>query len=293
MVLSITTVFGQQDAQYTQYMYNMNILNPAYAGSRGHTSIGLLGRTQWVGISGAPRTLTLSVDSPLGKNVGLGISAISDTYGPVKEQNIFADFSYTVKMSDTGKLALGIKAGASFLDVDLSSLNPNDPETIGLEDINEVFPNIGAGAYFYTNNFYVGLSVPNFIDSVHKKESQGIVSTASDKMHFYLTSGYVFDISEDLKLKPSVLFKAVSGAPLSVDLSANLLLHEKLEAGLSYRFDDSVSAMVGFRVSPGIRIGYAYDYTLSNLSDYNSGSHEIILLFEILGNKKLLSPRFF
>ena len=223
LMISFTSVFGQQDAQYTQYMYNMNVLNPAYAGSRGNLSIGLLGRTQWVGIEGAPKTITLSLNSPVGKNIGIGLSAIADTHGPVTEQNLYADFSYTIRTSDIGRLAFGLKAGASFLDVNLLSLNPNDPEYSSTlsNNVNEVYPNIGAGAYYYTDRFYLGLSVPNFIESDH-----------------------------------------------------------------------SVSAMVGFQITSGIRAGYAYDYTLSNLGNYNSGSHEIILLFDILNNK-LKSPRFF
>jgi type IX secretion system PorP/SprF family membrane protein len=293
-MLSLSSVFGQQDAQYTQYMYNMNVLNPAYAGSRGNLSIGLLGRTQWVGIEGAPQTITFSLHSPIGENVGLGLSAISDSFGPVNEQSLYIDFSYAIKTSEIGRLAFGIKAGASFLNVDLLSLNPNDPEFSNTlsDNVNEVYPNIGVGAYYYTDRFYLGLSVPNLIDSNHLKEDSGIVSTASEEMHYFLTSGYVFELSDDLKLKPSVLVKGVFGAPVSVDLSANLLIYDKFEIGLSYRFDDSVSSMLGFQITPEIRVGYAYDYTLSNLGNYNSGTHEIILLFDILDNK-LRSPRFF
>jgi type IX secretion system PorP/SprF family membrane protein len=293
-VLSFTSVLGQQDAQYTQYMYNMNMLNPAYAGSRGNLSVGLLGRTQWVGIEGAPQTITFSLNSPVGKNVGLGLSAIADIHGPVKEQNLYADFSYTLRVSDLGRLAFGVKAGASFLDVNLLSLNPNDPEFSNTlsNNVSEVYPNIGAGAYYYSDRFYLGLSVPNFLERKHLKDDTGIVSTASEEMHYFLTSGYVFELSDDLKLKPSVLVKAAYGTPLSVDVSANMLMYEEFELGVSYRFDDSLSAMVGFQLTPGIRAGYAYDYTLLNLGNYNSGSHEIILLFDILKNN-LKSPRFF
>ena len=182
-MLSITSVFGQQDAQYTQYMYNMNVLNPAYAGSRGNLSIGILGRTQWVGIEGAPRTLTFSLNSPVGKKVGLGLSAIADKHGPVNEQNLYADFSYTLQTSEIGRLAFGIKAGASFLDVNLLSLNPNDPEFSNTlsNNVNEVYPNIGVGAYYYTDRFYLGLSVPNFMESDHIKNSSGIVSQHQKK----------------------------------------------------------------------------------------------------------------
>jgi type IX secretion system PorP/SprF family membrane protein len=293
-VLSALSVFGQQDAQYTQYMYNMNVLNPAYAGSRGNLSIGLLGRAQWVGIAGAPQTITLAVNGPIGKNIGLGLSAISDSFGPVTEQSLYVDFSYSIKTSEIGRLAFGVKAGASFLNVDLLSLNPNAPEFSNTltDNINEMYPNIGAGAYYYTDRFYLGLSVPNLIDSAHLKETSGVVSTATEEMHYFLTSGYVFQLSDAFKLKPSFLFKGSFGSPLSLDLSTNVLIYDKFELGLSYRFDDSVSAMAGFQVTPEIRVGYAFDYTVSNFGNYNSGSHEILLLFDFINNK-LKSPRFF
>ncbi|MCF6182501.1 type IX secretion system membrane protein PorP/SprF [Lutibacter sp.] len=288
-LLSITTVFGQQDAQYTQYMYNMNVINPAYAGSKGITSLGLLGRTQWVGLDGAPKTFTLSLHSPVGKAVGLGLSIINDEIGPVKENNIYVDFSYTIITSDEGRLAFGLKGGISFLDVRNLITNDSDPLNI---PIHKTSPNFGAGLYYYTNKFYLGFSAPNFLETRHLEKGGGVVSSATEKMHYFLTSGYVFDLSENLKLKPSTMIKATSGAPISVDISGNLLFNEKFEIGLSYRFDDSISAMVGFNINEDFRIGYAYDYTTSNFGDYNSGSHEIMLLFDF-NRRNLKSPRFF
>lgn len=288
-LMSATTMFGQQDPQYTQYMYNMVVINPAYAGSKGVPTIGLLGRTQWVGVEGAPRTATLSLSSPIGKATGLGFSVIYDEIGPVKESNVFADFSYTIFTGEEGRLAFGLKAGVSFLDV--GYLDTVDPDPLN-EPINQASPNFGAGVYYYTNNFYAGLSVPNFLETRHLESGNGYVSTASEKMHYFLTTGYVFDIGENLLLKPSTMLKATSGAPLSVDLSLNLLVNQMFEVGLSYRFDDSISGMVGFQASDDFRIGYAYDYTTSNFSDFNSGSHEIIMLFEI-NRRQIKSPRFF
>lgn len=288
-LMSATTMFGQQDAQYTQYMYNMVVINPAYAGSKGVPAIGLLGRTQWVGVEGAPRTATLSLHSPIGKATGLGLSVIYDEIGPVKESNVFADFSYTIFTGEEGRLAFGLKAGVSFLDV--GYLDTVDPDPLN-DPINQTSPNFGAGVYYYTNNFYAGLSVPNFIETRHLESGDGYVSTASEKMHYFLTAGYVFDLGGDLLLKPSTMLKATSGAPLSVDLSLNLLVSQMFEVGLSYRFDDSISGMVGFQVNDDFKIGYAYDYTTSNFGDFNSGSHEIILLFEI-NRRQIKSPRFF
>lgn len=288
-LLATNSMFGQQDPQFTQYMYNMSVINPAYAGSRGVPAIGILGRTQWVGVEGAPQTATLSFNSPVGKATGLGLSIIYDEIGPVKESNIFADFSYTIFTGEEGRLAFGLKAGVSFLDV--GYLNTIDPDPLN-EPIHQTAPNFGAGVYYYTNKFYIGLSAPNFLETRHLEDDGGVVSTASEKMHYFLTGGYVFELSDNLKLKPSTMLKATSGAPVSIDLSANLLVNEMFEVGLSYRIDDSVSGMVGFQVTPDFRIGYAFDYTTSDYEEFNSGSHEIILLFEF-NRRNIKSPRFF
>jgi len=288
-LLSTSLVFGQQDAQYTQYMYNMNVLNPAYAGSKGVMSIGLLGRTQWVGVDGAPQTLTLAMHSPIANQVGLGLSVIHDEIGPVKEDNVYADISYTINTSEEGRLAFGLKGGITFLDVRYLSAIDIDPLNI---PIHQTSPNFGAGIYYYTNKFYLGLSAPNFLETRHLDNNEGQYSTASEKMHYFLTSGYVFDLNGNLKLKPSAMVKATTGAPLSVDLSANLLVDNRFEFGLSYRFDDSFSGLVGFQVNDDFRIGYAYDHTISSYGQFNSGSHEILLLFDF-NRRNIKSPRFF
>lgn len=290
--------YGQQDPQYTQYMYNMNIVNPAYAGSRGTLSINALGRIQWVSIEGAPKTITLGVNAPVAKNLGIGLSAISDKLGPVNEQNIYADFSYTLRTSEEGHLAFGLKGGVTLFDVGLLSIFL--PQTFKGDDvafqdnINKVFPNFGAGAYYYTDKFYVGLSMPNMLKSKHLEKEDGTFTSASEKMHVFFTSGYVFQVSENTKLKPSVMAKAVAGAPLSVDVSANALFNERLELGLNYRLDDSLGALVNFGVTDELRIGFAYDYTMSNLGKYNDGTYEVFVLWDIdFSSKNLKSPRFF
>jgi len=288
-LMSVSTVFGQQDPQYTQYMYNMNVLNPAYAGSKGVPSIGILGRTQWVGVEGAPRTFTLSGHAPMGKAVGMGLSVIHDEIGPVKEDNIYADFSYTIFTSDVGRLAFGLKAGVTFLDVRQTIMVDPDPLNV---PIHQTSPNFGAGVFYYNTNFYLGLSAPNFLETKHLEKEGGIVSTASEKMHYFLTSGYVFDIADNLKLKPSTMIKATEGAPISVDLSLNLLVDEKIEVGLSHRIDDSISGIVGFQVNNDFRVGYAYDYTTTRFGNFNSGTHEIMLIFDF-NRKNIKSPRFF
>jgi type IX secretion system PorP/SprF family membrane protein len=295
VVFAVSLSYSQQDPQYTQYMYNMNILNPAYAGSQGTLSIGLLGRTQWVGITGAPKTMTLSINAPFGENVGLGFSAISDEIGPVKEQNVFTDFSYTLKTSEKGRLSFGVKGGVIFQTIDFLGLSVSQSgDPLFSENLNKAYPNFGTGAFYHNNKFYVGLSMPNMLETRHFEKRGGVVTKASEKMHYFLTSGYVFKISENLKLKPSTMLKAVKGAPLSIDLSANALVNNFIELGIAWRVDDSIGGMMNFMISPDLRIGYAYDHTLSNLGVYNSGSHEVFLLYNVdLSRGDLNSPRFF
>lgn len=294
--LCSTEIFSQQDPQYTHYMYNMNVVNPAYAGSRGTLSISALYRTQWVGLDGAPKTGTLSIHAPIGKNLAMGFSAISDEIGPVQEQNIYVDFSYTINTSEEGRLAFGLKGGVTLQDIGLVSIllpqDPNDP--LFSDNVNEVYPNFGAGLYYYTEKFYAGLSAPNLLETVHFEKESGILTKASEKMHYFFTTGYVFDLSETLKFKPSTMFKAVSGSPLSIDVSANFLINDRLEVGANYRFGDSVSGLVNFGITPDFRLGYSYDYTTTNLGNFNSGTHELFLLWDIdFSKKNLKSPRFF
>lgn len=294
MMLTIN-FYGQQDPQYSHYMYNMNIVNPAYAGSQEGLSANFLGRSQWVGINGAPRTYTLGIHTPVGKKVGLGLSIIADKLGPVSEQSAYADFSYSLQVSENSKLALGLKAGFSFLDVNLQTIKVTNPNDLAFsERINKLLPNFGFGAFYHTDKFYAGISIPNMLKTLHYKKSNGSITKASDVSHYFITSGYVFDLNDNVKLKPSVMMKAVKGTPVSLDFSGNVLLYDKFEFGLSYRIDDSVSALVNTRVNENFRIGYAYDHTVSNLSQFNSGSHEIFLLYNFsFVRDKIKSPRFF
>ena len=297
-VLYFTDTNAQQDPQYTQYMYNMNVVNPAYAGSRGTLSLGLLGRTQWTSIDGAPKTFTFDAHAPLGKKVGMGLSVIADEIGPAKEQNIYVDFSYTLNLSEKGKLAFGLKGGVTLLDVNLLDIvlpqTSTGADDLFNENINDAFPNFGAGAYYYTDKFYVGFSTPNILKSTHL-DKDNINTKAAEEVHYFLTSGYVFDLSSTLKFKPSVMLKGVTGAPLSIDVNANFLLYDRFELGASYRVDDALSALFNFGVTADFRIGYAYDYTISDYSNsVTGGSHEIILLYDIdFSKKNLKSPRFF
>lgn len=293
----------QQDPQYTQYMYNMSVINPAYAtAEEGILNIGGLYRAQWIGIDGGPRTGSFFAHTPINEKIEVGISFVNDNIGDVvSENNIYADFAYILQVDDKSKLSLGLKAGITMFNTDFSGFNLNSgnvsTDIAFNEDISKSFPNLGIGGFYFRDNFYAGLSIPNLLTTKHLETENGIKSTGVQDIHFFLTSGYVFDFINDLKLKPAVMVRGVKGAPLAVDLTANVLINEKLEAGIGYRLDDSVSALVNFRVRPDLRIGYAYDYTTSNLSSYNSGSHELFVLFDVdlfgFKNGYDRSPRFF
>ncbi|MBO6608068.1 type IX secretion system membrane protein PorP/SprF [Psychroserpens sp.] len=292
VLLIATQVYGQQDPQYTQYMYNMNVINPAYAGSRENLSFGLLYRSQWAGLDGAPKTGTFFGHLPVGEKVGLGLSIISDEVGPIRETNAYADFSYTLNLGGAHKLAFGVKAGATFHDIGLAGLALIDPNDPFFQNINTTTPNIGAGFFYYTDNYYLAASVPNILNSVHLDANGN--KLGSEESHYFITGGYVFQLSENTKLKPSFLVKSSFDAPTSFDVNLNALFFEKLEIGGSYRLDDSFSGLINFAVTPTVRIGYAYDAVTSDIKEYAPASHEFMLLFDLNFPRKVSrSPRFF
>ena len=299
MVLFFTiTSYAQQDAQYTQYMYNTIVVNPAYAGSRQAMSIFALHRTQWVGLEGAPVTNSFSINTPFNDSkVGLGLSFVNDQIGPSVENNIAVDFSYTIPASEKYKMSFGLKASANLLNVDFTKLDYQPGNPIFENNIdNEFSPNIGVGFYLHSDNSYIGISAPNLIETKHFDESATGSSShiAVEKINYYLIAGYVFDLNPNLKLKPSLQTKYVQGAPLQVDLSANFLINEKFTVGAAYRWSAAMSAMVGFQATNSLFIGYGYDFDTTELAQYNSGSHEIFLRFELFNAyDKIISPRFF
>lgn len=292
--------YAQQDAQFTQYMYNTIVVNPAYAGSRESMSIFVLHRSQWVGLDGAPVTNTFSIHTPIkDSNVGLGLSVINDRIGPSTENNIAVDFSYSIKTSERYKLSFGLKASANLLNVDFSKLNLyNSGDPRFQENIDNKFsPNIGIGIYLHSDNTFFGLSAPYILETKHfdkTADSNASSYIANERIHYYFIAGHIFDLSPDVKFKPSLLTKMVQGAPLQVDLSGNFLIYEKFTAGLAYRWDAAVSALVGFQASDSWFIGYAYDMETTKLDYYNSGSHELFLRYELFNkNNRIISPRFF
>jgi len=289
---------AQQDAQYTQYMYNTISVNPAYAGSRDGFTLTTLYRNQWVGVGGAPETQTLTFDTPLGvlSRSGLGFSAIHDKIGPVQETSFALDYSYTIPVSTDAKLAFGLKAVGNLLNIDFESLNEYSQNDILIDTNidNKFSPNVGVGLFYYTKKFYLGLSAPNLFETKHFEVSSE-TSLASERTNFYLISGYVFPLNKNLKFKPAVLFKAVSGAPFQTDLSANFLIKEKLTIGVGSRIGAAYSAQVAYRIKQAFLVGFAYDWepTVLGATDLNSGSYEVLLRLELFKNRKIVYPRFF
>ncbi|MCF8716333.1 type IX secretion system membrane protein PorP/SprF [Joostella atrarenae] len=287
------TSYAQQESQYTEYMYNTITINPAYAGSRKVLSFNGIYRSQWVGLDGAPETIAFSVNSPLGRGkVGVGFDVGNDRIGPSTETNVAADFSYTIGLNRGINLSFGLKGGFNTLNVDINKLNPDQQIDPSLYNVDKVSAIVGAGFFVHNDKWYVGLSSPNLLET--KYYDDVAVSTATEKIHIYLIGGYVFNLSNSLKFKPTVLTKAVVGSPLAIDLSANFLFYERFTLGAAYRFDAAVSALVGFQISNQLMLGYAYDYDTTELGNYNSGSHEFFIRFEF-GTKvrNNVNPRFF
>ena len=295
--------FAQQDPQFTQYMYNMSVINPAYAtAEEGILNLGGLYRTQWVGLDGAPKTGSFFAHTPINDKIEMGISFTNDNIGDVvNENNIYADFAYVLPVGIETKISFGVKAGVTLFDTNfdgfqLQSGGASSDQAFD-ENISKAFPNLGIGAFFFTENYYLGLSAPNMLSTKHLENENGIKATGVQNVHYFFTGGYVFDIDQNVKLKPTFMARGVKGAPMALDVSANVLINEKLEAGLGYRLGDAMSALINFRITPELRVGYAYDYTTTNLGDFNSGSHEIFILFDVdlFGFKGGYdrSPRFF
>lgn len=301
---------AQQEAQYTQYMYNTLAINPAYAGTRGVLSIAGLYRSQWIGLDGAPVTQTFNIHAPVANRVGLGLSIVNDEIGNGTSQETFFDatFSYTVPVSNTGNLSFGLKAGGQMLNIDLNRLKNIDPTfNTGQQVVvdNKFSPNFGLGIYYHSNTFYTGLSAPNILETEHfdtSGESNSLL--ARERLNLYLITGLVMELSEDFKFKPAFLVKAVSGAPLQLDVSANFMYRNKFTFGAAYRWDAAWSALAGFQISNDIMLGLAYDRETTELGNtaFNNGSFEVFLRYELLNRSrnrirgqygKVLTPRFF
>lgn len=292
-----TSLKAQQDPMYTQYMHNPLTVNPAYAGSTDMLSAMLLAREQWVGFDGAPQSRTLTASAPITRYaIGAGLSFINDELGPVKQNSIYADFAYHLKLNSRAKLAFGIKAGFDMLQINLTNLtlNQQNDDTFSSDFSEDFILNFGLGLYYYTERFYLGVSVPRLLKNNYDNDGFNTTSYGYKERHYFMTMGALFDLNENLKFKPSVLTKVVWNAPVSIDLSANFILNDMLWLGAAYRIEDSMSFLIHYQLTQQLRVGYAYDMTESELRKYNQGTHEVMIAYDFQFNKKkVMTPRYF
>jgi type IX secretion system PorP/SprF family membrane protein len=297
--------YAQQSAQYTQYIFNGLVINPAYAGSKEMWNLNAIYRDQWSGLEGAPTTQTFSADGTVKKNkIGLGFQAINDRLGAQGQLSVLASAAVRLSLSEYGKLSFGLAGGATQYSLDgtiLKTTNPNDP-AFPATKITTIAPEAKAGLYYHTQRFYAGLSAANLVPVKNDY-------VLTPERHYFLTSGYVFDISENLKFKPSFLIKEDFKAPTNIDLNAFLLIADRLWVGGSYRrgvelfnevasdqkvnMSNAAAGIVELYITPKIKLGYSYDVTLTGLSNY--ASHEISVGYYFLKKEEtnMLSPRYF
>lgn len=291
-------VFAQTEPMYSQYMYNMLGVNPAYAGNREATSVNFFQRRQWVGMAGSPQTTSVSVDGAAKDNkIGWGVQLYDDKLGVEKADGANLMLSSHIRVSEKGILSGGLSVGLMNYRIDLMNVQgrftPSDPAFYA--NFNKWLPAVGLGIYYHTEKFYAGFSVPNVLKSrlsafdVMKSGIQKVNST-----HMFLTTGYVFNVNEEVKIKPSTMIKAVSGAPIEADINTNIWLKDIIGLGFSYRTGDAMIVMAEAQINENLRVGYAYDMTISPLKYYNNGSHEMMLRYEFGKNKsKVKSTRYF
>ena len=290
---------AQQDPMISQYMFSGHFLNPAYAGSHPYSNITLLGRKQWVGIDGSPFTSYLSFDMPIAsQHIGIGALVSNDQIGVTKRTQVSGTFSYHLHLSERARLAAGLSAGVQFYSAKLSKLTVWDEDDVVFNsDIaGKALPVAGAGLYFYTTRFYAGLSIPNVIN--YKPGTflyAGGLEAPRLERHYFGTVGYAIPVSKNLDIKPSILVKYVPKAPVELDYNLNFLLYKTLWLGAGYRHNDGLVAMIEYQATKNLRVGYSYDYALTHLMNYNSGTHEIMLAWDFVkdDNIRYISPRFF
>ena len=294
IVLSVFTSYAQQMPQFTQYMYNTISVNPGYAGSREALTIVGLHRSQWVGIENGPETQTLSINTPLrNEKIGVGLSFINDKLGYENFSYLYTDLSYTVSLSEQTKLAFGVKVGFSNYSIDERLFNDpdvyNDPYF--RDKLNRWTFNGGVGLYLHQPKWYVGLSSPKLVQNDYNKNGNYV---ALEQRHYYGIAGYVFDLGSSVKMRPTGLVKISKGIPTSYDATLSFFFFDRMWIGGSYRFDDSVGALIDFQITKQFRLGYAYDYPTSDIRPYTDGTHEIMLMFDFKFDKsKYKSPRYF
>ncbi len=270
--------YSQQDVTFTLYNYNMNIINPAYAGIGARIEFTSNFRSQWVGVDGAPQTQSFSLSAPIKEKIGIGASITNSSVFVLEETDIFVDFSYELRLNETLELFLGLKAGGALVNIDLANLgSDNDP--LFAENVSVFNPNVGVGAYLKGERFYISISAPALLKSKRYEKESGIVTQATDKMQFFMGAGYRFPLNKDITFTPSFLTRVLSDVPFSMDISGMFSLYDLVAVGSSYRLKESLSTLVFFNIADWIQLGYAYDTSITAIRNYSRGNHEVILKF--------------
>ncbi len=286
-------LLAQQAPHYTQFMYNMNMVNPAYTGIKNGLALGFLYRTQWTGFEGHPETYTFNIHSRIGDAMGIGLNAFKDKFGYTDQTSANLNYSYTVSVGANNQLAMGINAGIYKVGVDLTSLQAVDPgDPLLAKNINNYIFNYGVGLFLYSDKYYIGVSAPMLNTQDYALE--GTNWNQGNAIHYFITGGYVFDLNKDFKLKPHFMVYQAVGSPFAVSLNANLFMYDKLEVGASYRWGDSFSGLINYAITENLRVGYAYDRTVSNMKLFSPNSHEVFLNYVIPYKKRaFMSPLYF
>jgi type IX secretion system PorP/SprF family membrane protein len=295
VIFMSTGVFAQQIPRYSQYMFNMLNINPAYAGNRDVATVNMLIRRQWVNFPGAPFSGSATYDKRIsGSNSSFGGQIYSDRIGIEQTNGVQGFYSFTAPF-ENASLAIGTSLGILNYSINYARSNPFDVGDPNLQmSINGYLPSAGLGMLYSRERWYVGFSAPALLKTKINSNNQSVVRQARADGHFFLTGGYIMPISEMLTIKPSVLLKAVSGAPIQADLNANIWYGDLLGAGVSYRHKESLVGMLELQLNPLLRIGYSYDHTTSRLTYYNNGTHELMLRMELGGSiKAVTSPRYY
>lgn len=291
---------AQQDAMFTHYMFNTLAVNPAYAGSRDALTVTGLHRSQWVSFPGAPITQTLTMHTPLlFDNAGVGLSFINDKIGPLNKTAFYADFSYKIKINKKANLAFGLKGGLNLMNNGLTDLKLDDniDPAFAANIQSRLLPNFGFGMYYYTDKYYIGISVPKLLENDFiANTTSGGTNLASEHRHYFLIAGTVFDLSENIKLKPTTFIKVTNGAPIEGDITATFIFNNRFWLGAMYRTGDAAGILAGVNITNQFALGYSFDWSFVNTTMvYNGGSHEIMLRYDFIykNDEKIRSPRYF
>jgi type IX secretion system PorP/SprF family membrane protein len=293
LIFQTSVLSAQQDPMYTHYMYNTLIVNPAYAGSRDALSVTGLGRFQWVGLNGAPMSQTIQVHSPIFAGLCGGISMKNDRIGPVNNTNLNIDLAYQFRFAQHSRLSIGMRYSVDFFNNFLNNLNPETPnDPVFANNYNITLGNVGAGIYYQHTKFYLGFSIPNIIEHDLNNTS----GLATERRHYFAIAGAYFKVSRTVDLKPTGLVKIVAQAPVQLDLTLEAIFQKKVSVGVHGRLFDGAGILLGYNIMPNFRIGYAFDWSFTQMMNAGQyGSHEVMLRYDLSWGRfaKVNNPRYF